>query len=1857
MAGRRQAHVRTLVWKNLLLMRKHPWKLAFELLFPVLLLYAIGSLKDQAANIDVPAGWSDDMDAVFSPRPITAPTFPLFDRVENPRDAKFYATEATFSGLLRRMASRSYMEGRKMHELSRDDAYACYTKLVRHGDVSLDASSVYAVPVECRGKVSPYKIALVPDTAFTRAYFAPAIAAWYPRVPLSKNSSEKASLPSWRDSIAFFSNESALEAYVSGPSYGLNASSPKVYAAIVFKDPPATQVIGTATSVSYTIRLSASLTNGPKTSTLVVDPHRKAMTPSTYKSYTKSGFLALQTLVTRFLTCLPSWDRRGPGGCTNVASVAAPNATLDARFAVQLQHDADLLDAVDSSSDLLSSLPPATQALLLRPLRQAPQPYFGSAVFAFPIAAYTASPFYTLIAPFMPFAFAASYVNIVSGLIVALVSEKELKARELMKILGVRDMSIFASWFLTYGLLFFVLAALQTIPSSLHVFSHASPVLIFAFFFLSGLAVVAFGFLLSAFFSKAKTGAYVGVLAFFMLFLIADALANASANAKTAACVAAPAAMSLGLSILVQAEATSSGITWSTMDHAFGSISFQTVLLFLVLDTVLYTLLGMYVEKVLPKEYGVSEHWTFPLQWCFSRRDLRSSEAESLLADASPISDAVEDVSLDLQQQADDGDALEIRQLRKAFPASDGDSTAKVAIAGMNLTLYKNQITCLLGHNGAGKTTLVSMLTGMLPPTSGDATMLRGLSLRRDMQSIRNSIGMCPQHDVLYDDLTVLEHMLFYAAIKGCAPEDVDAKLVAVGLDEKRHAIAKALSGGMKRKLSLAIAFLGDSKIVFLDEPTSGMDPYSRRLSWDIMSSHRLHRIIVLTTHSMDEADILGDRIAIMANGELQCVGSSLFLKNKYGAGYTLSLATTDADAVIATVRRHVGHAKVLASVGAEVSIQLPLESSASFPSLFAALDADTSALGLSSYGISVTTLEEVFLKVSETTHMDVGPKPRLATVSYEAPPVTASLFRSHFGALWRKRYLVAKRDRKAVLFAVVWPVLYIAIGIALLTSNALVQNDPSLSLMSSLRADTTAPFSCMGDDREMCKRVLSAETFFSGALPSHLVSVVAPVYPNAHPSVFGVAYDNISVDDTSGFCLRTAEVALNASLQAVQFGGYVAFGDASQHVFGYNMLVNTTAVHAAGTFKALLDQALVRYFAGSATLNVSVANHPLPLTAESKTAFTTALSFSATTFFVVAIAYFSASIVPHLVSEKHASRNAKHQQLLAGASVPAFWLANLGWDLMLYIFPCAFAVHAIWSSDLLPFTGFECPTCATSAFPAVVCLFVFVGAACIGFSYCLSFLCHDPANAQSYIISCNIYLGIYLSLASLVLSSLASTHELNAQLVYVFRLSPLFCLSHGLNNLSLAVLRPSRQSAFDWDVAGADVVYLALEAVLYPLLAIGIDYLLCFPSIARRLFRDPVVEDETPFQVDHDVEVEAARVEAGADHDVVSMSSLRKVYKDGKVGLATLSLGLPRGECFGFLGTNGAGKSTTMKILTGEIAASSGSAQLRGLDIVSQQLAIRRYIGYCPQFDALLDNLTVREHLELFATLKGVPSAHTRRVVDAKIEHLGLTPFEHCLAKTLSGGTKRKLSVAIALIGAPPMLFLDEPSTGMDPASRRFLWELVADVSTRSKTSTVFLTTHSMEECEALCTRVGIMVDGRLRCLGSIQHLKSRFGDGLLLHLKLTPVTARDVDDMLATHPAFPMQSLSRNELLQLCMVLGRPDRMHGIAPDHATGYALADTLERGLRVRPNEVGAWWLREDRFEACYARLSTAFGAANVSLVERHLDVCRVKVQATDLGHVFGLVEGLKEMVQEYTVAQTTLEQIFNAFASRGSHVV
>lgn len=208
------------------------------------------------------------------------------------------------------------------------------------------------------------------------------------------------------------------------------------------------------------------------------------------------------------------------------------------------------------------------------------------------------------------------------------------------------------------------------------------------------------------------------------------------------------------------------------------------------------------------------------------------------------------------------------------------------------------------------------------------------------------------------------------------------------------------------------------------------------------------------------------------------------------------------------------------------------------------------------------------------------------------------------------------------------------------------------------------------------------------------------------------------------------------------------------------------------------------------------------------------------------------------------------------------------------------------------------------------------------------------------------------------------------------------------------------------------------------------------------------------------------------------------------------------RNECFGLLGVNGAGKTTTFKMMTGDERITYGSAYIKGMSLESEMSQIYQDIGYCPQFDALLDDLTGRETLHIYCLLRGVRRARINRIIEDLAKSFGFMKHLDKPTMTYSGGNKRKLSTAIAVIGSPSVIYLDEPTTGMDPAARRQLWNMVCRI--RDSGKSIVLTSHSMEECEALCTRLAIMVNGEFKCIGSTQHLKNKFSKGLILKIKV---------------------------------------------------------------------------------------------------------------------------------------------------------
>ena len=182
---------------------------------------------------------------------------------------------------------------------------------------------------------------------------------------------------------------------------------------------------------------------------------------------------------------------------------------------------------------------------------------------------------------------------------------------------------------------------------------------------------------------------------------------------------------------------------------------------------------------------------------------------------------------------------------------------------------------------------------------------------------------------------------------------------------------------GMKRKLSTGCALIGGSEAVLLDEPSSGMDPRSRRSMWTLLAGQKAGRALVLTTHYMDEADALGDRIAIMSTGRLCCIGSPLFLKARFGLGYTLT-AVRKPGCSVSIVRqailKYVKHASLLSAAGSELSFRLPFAASANFAELLRHLDAESDTLCLGAYGLSISSMEEVFLQLAQVWHPPTHP-------------------------------------------------------------------------------------------------------------------------------------------------------------------------------------------------------------------------------------------------------------------------------------------------------------------------------------------------------------------------------------------------------------------------------------------------------------------------------------------------------------------------------------------------------------------------------------------------------------------------------------------------------------------------------------------------------------------------------------------------------------------------------------------------------------------------------------------------------------------------------------------------------------------
>ncbi|KAF3703359.1 Retinal-specific ATP-binding cassette transporter [Channa argus] len=1319
-----------------------------------------------------------------------------------------------------------------------------------------------------------------------------------------------------------------------------------------------------------------------------------------------------------------------------------------------------------------------------------------------------------------------AWVYSVSMTVKSIVLEKELRLKETLKVMGVTNGVIWSTWFIDSFIMMGTSTALLTIIiMGGRVLNYSNPIILFLFLLTFTTATIMQCFLFSVFFNQANLAAACCGIIYFTLYL-PHIFCFAWQERITKDMKILVVAFGFGTEYLSRYEEQGLGLQWDNIQTSpleGDEFSFRTSICMLGLDTVLYAVLAWYLDNVFPGNNNLELDKKGFDNLASNKQEEQQKKEEEENQQKSPEKTS----SCEHQNQRAEmgGEENKEKDGQVFFEAEPADlvkgvciqdlvkvfsNASRPAVDGLSISFYESQITALLGHNGAGKTTTMSILIGMLPPTSGTATIY-GKDIRTDMDTIRLSLGMCPQHNIIFHHMTVAEHIMFYSLLKGRpkaeAMEEVENMLQDLGLPHKRDELTQNLSGGMQRKLSVALAFVGGAKVVILDEPTSGVDPYSRRSIWDLLLKYRTGRTVIMSTHHMDEADLLSDRVAIISQGRLYCCGSPIFLKNCFGAGFYLTLVrrikndppkancdcTKDCscncskcskfkanqvesrtpdrqmdgnvERITALVHHHVSQARLIEAFGQELTFLLPNRNfqPRAYASLFRELEETLVDIGLSSFGVSDTSLEEIFLKVTadgNATNKKCIPETDGALHTNGQGPCNVQdgaagrgsyqviglhLTIKQFFALLIKRLHHTTRSYKDFFAQMVLPASFVFLAMTFTLMVPPFGEYPSLMLTPWMYG--------------------RQYTFFSNERPA-----------DAQMSYFGEV-----LLDKPGFGTR-------------------CMADEPLEDFPCNNITTEWEM-------PLVDPALEDMLAGPEWNSLSPSPDCQCSTAKKLTML---------------------PVCP---------------EGAGGLPPPQVWYNNKGWHAMVSFMNVA--NNAILRANLpkgakldeYGITAINHPMNLTKEQLSELTVW-----SVTPMMYPMSYMFNVPSTAYVSLSCINLFIGINSTALTFVLDLFEGTtalYKFNQLLKTMLLIFPHYCLGRGLIDMAMSQAvadtyarfgEDYRPDPYEWDFIGKNLYCMTLEGFLYFTLNILFQHGFFLDRWTSKCPKSPILDEDV------DVADEREQIyRSEKTNEILRIRDLSKVrcFSGKKYGqrltvdtglnvhsvlillcqtysgtsvpaVDRICVGVSPGECFGLLGVNGAGKTTTFKMLTGDIDVTSGEASVAGYSILTHILNVHQNMGYCPQFDAIDELLTGREHLHLYARLRGVPECEISR---------------------------------------------DEPTTGMDPLSRRFLWNSIMSVIQDRRA--VVLTSH-------------------------------RFGDGYVVTMKIR-----------AAKPS--------------------------CAPDLNPAVAFM--------------------ENTFPGCIQS-------------EKHHNTLQYKISSSSLAKIFQMVLANKDKlnIEDYSVSQTTLDQVFVNFA-------
>ncbi|CAF1266993.1 unnamed protein product [Rotaria sp. Silwood1] len=1249
------------------------------------------------------------------------------------------------------------------------------------------------------------------------------------------------------------------------------------------------------------------------------------------------------------------------------------------------------------------------------------------------------------------------------------------------------------------------------------VFEYVSSLILFLLFMILNIQLISYSILMGQLFNSFTRLFFITIIQWIIIFILL--YENLSYIYQIILCINPFFSLIYILRYLFQYERTMIYVNLNKKLYRWTPF-LSIILLFIILSIHFYWFLIWYFEKIFPGEYGIGLSWNFPFSIEYWKSILLNKN--------------ISDQTLKyLSYKYSDNENIiivQVESIRKDFP-----QTNRTVINNISFNLYQNQITTLIGHNGAGKTTIMNMLCGIIEQTDGTIKICN-YDTRYNMDSIRKIISYCPQYDILFDLLTVEEQIEFYAIARGYSynKKNICSNLLeSVNLTNDRNMFCKHLSAGMKRRLSIALAFIGETIFVLLDEPSSGLDPINRRHLWNWINSMKENRTILLSTHIMEEADALSDRIIILSNGNLCANDKSSELKKKYGSGYKLIL-NTDNDQyhiyLFDLINKYLNNSTIEIESNNQLIIQTNQQSSNLFIQLLYQLENLKENKIILNYGLSNTTLDEVFLRITNDQYKNSE------LIEENEDFIENNCFKifnkilieqgydyylSQYEGLFIKSIRIIYRKSIFILFILIIPFLfklilnkkreYKTIIIDIDNWSHLKQHNLFIGINSNNKYN-----------QDLFNYISSRIIKYSPLTNIYKLTNITNIQQLDYFYWMRRKSDSFSYsNEYIGLLFEKNEII--SILTSHLIIGYEPFNLISDYICQGKCFIKTYFKFIEYNINEYDKKSFLVFIENLSLFSCYYGILPGQLTE----------IYLLTYYFI----FFYITIL--IINE---DKQLNKLMKTFGLHPIIYWTSRFFLDFFLTIIYSFYLLFIYSLND--HFNQFN-----QNKFQQIIyynnikikfffySITFIISASTLPFIYLITKIMKNDLIAGLFILLLLILIEVFDIIRILIMIMMKYSVKLN---IIYWLINIIFPSLNGKRLISILLLKSSKnlckliendkyilsKMGFNQEINNNDFIkYLfifLIQIILLFFILLLIDTNILNDKINKLIYKqnnylNQQDEEEEEEEIDDDNDndndddddddVLQERIKLISNNNfslypIVLYDIVKKYPYQQYLSINHLYCSIQQGECFGLLGFNGAGKTSLFKIIVGEEMATNGSIYIYGEKSTNKYCRLNRDIGYCPQYDCIQDKLTVEDYFYLFGRLRGISNYYLKQTIDIISNLFLLDSFNKQYVKELSGGTRRRMHAALAFLGPPNIILLDEPTTGVDPYSRRQMRRIFEYGINNN--ITMILTSHSMEECELLCSRIGIMSNGKFKCFGYIQDLKNKFGNGYTINIKI---------------------------------------------------------------------------------------------------------------------------------------------------------